>query len=122
MDKPKNVDEYIAAQPEKVQPFLNQVRETIRKVLPNAEERISWGMPTYWEKKNIMHFAAHKNHMGLYPGVIAMEHFANRLTEYKTSKGAVQFPYNKPIPLDLIAEITQWCYETENHHGSERNG
>jgi len=79
-------------------------------------ERISWSMPTYWRRHNIIHFAAFKNHIGLYPGAKAIENFSDRLTEYKTSKGAVQLPYSKPIPFQLIAEIAKWCYETENHH------
>lgn len=112
----KTIDSYIKGQPDNVQPLLNQVRETIRGVLPGAEERISWNMPTYWNKHNIIHFAAFKNHMGLYPGANAIEYFKVKLTDYKTSKGAVQFPYNKPIPLELIAEITMWCNETGNHH------
>lgn len=112
----KTIDVYIAAQREDVQPRLNDVRNTLRAVLPDAQERISWSMPTYWKKQNIIHFAAFKNHIGLYPGEKAMEHFADRLREYKTSKGAVQFPYSKPLPLELIAEIAKWCYETGNHH------
>ena len=111
---PKSIDAYIAAQPEDVQPFLNQVRGTLRTALPNVEERISWNMPTYWHKQNIIHFAAFKKHIGLYPGGKAVAHFNERLAECKTSKGAVQFPYNKPLPL--IAEIAKWCYDTGNHH------
>lgn len=111
-EPPKTIDAYIAAQPESVQPLLNQVRDAIRAVLPDVEERISWSMPTYKGKQNIIHFAAFKNHIGLYPGDVAMDHFADRLTEYKTSKGAMQLPYNKPLPLELIAEIAKWCYET----------
>jgi len=110
------VDEYIEGQPLKIRPILNKVRDTIRKALPNVEERISWAMPTYWGKQNIIHFAAHKKHLGLYPGDKAMEYFAERLSGYKTSKGAVQFPYDKPIPYELIAEIAIWCYETGNRH------
>ena len=112
----KTIDSYITGQPDSVRPLLHQVRDAIRTVLPDAEERISWSMPTFWKKHNIIHFAAFKNHIGLYPGVEAMEHFADRLKEYKTSKGAVQFQYSKPIPLELIAEIAKWCYETGNHH------
>jgi len=73
-------------------------------------------MPTYWKKKNIIHFAAFKNHIGIYPGDKAMEHFADKLKGYKTSKGAWQIPYNKPLPLDLITEIARWCYENGTHH------
>lgn len=115
-EPPKTIDSYIAAQPEDIQPLLNQVRETLRAVLPDAEERISWRMPTYWYKQNIIHFAAFKKHIGLYPGDKAMVYFNERLTAYKTSKGAVQLPYNEPLPLSLIAEIAQWCYDTGNRH------
>lgn len=95
--------------------MLNKVRDTLRAALPDAEERISWRMPTYWKKKNIIHFAAFKNHIGIYPGDKAMEHFSDRLKEYKTSKGAWQIPYSKPLPLDLITEMARWCYETANN-------
>lgn len=115
-EKPKTIDDYISAQSEELWPLLNQVRDTIRKALPYAEERISWSMPTYWYKQNIIHFAAFKKHIGLYPGDKAVEHFSQRLTEYKTSKGAVQFPYSKPLPLELITEIAKWCYDSGNHN------
>ncbi len=95
---------------------MNKVRDTIRDVLSDAEEQISWRMPTFWQKHNILHFAALKIHMGLYPGDKAMEHFADRLTEYKTKKGTLQLPYSKPIPLEQIVEVAKWCYVTENHH------
>jgi len=106
------VDEYIAARPEEIQPLLEQVRSAIREALPGAEERISWRMPTFWKKTNIIHFAAAKRHIGLYPGDKAIEHFKEKLAGYKTSKGAVQFPYDRPLPLELIAEIAKWCYDT----------
>jgi len=115
-EAPKTIDAYIETMHENIRPFLYKVRDTLRAALPDAEERISWRMPTYWKKHNIIHFAANKNQMGLYPGSEAIEYFADRLTDYKTSKGAVQFPYSKPVPLDLIAEIAKWCYETGNHH------
>lgn len=111
-EPPKTIDEYILSEPENIQPFLHQVRDNLRNALPEAKEKISWSMPTYWNKHNIIHFAANKNHIGLYPGPEAIVHFAPRLKEYKTSKGAVQFPYNKPLPLELITEIAKWCYET----------
>ena len=112
----KTIDAYIAAQSESIQPLLNQVRDTLRAVLPEAQERISWRMPTYWNKHNIIHFAAFQKHIGIYPGDKAVAYFADRLTEYKTSKGAIQFPYSKPLPVELIAEIAKWCSETGNHH------
>jgi uncharacterized protein YdhG (YjbR/CyaY superfamily) len=110
------IDAYIAEQPEQVQPLLRQVHQALSAALPGAEERIAWRMPTYWREHNIIHFAAFKNHIGLYPGAEAIEHFSDRLAPYKTSKGAVQFRYTEPLPLDLIAEIAQWCYETGHHH------
>lgn len=114
-EAPQTIDAYIAAQPENIQPLLNQVRAALRAALPHAEERISWRMPTYWRRHNIIHFAAFKKHIGLYPGEEAISHFSEKLTEYKTSKGAVQFPYTKPMPLTLIAEIAKWCCDTTRH-------
>ncbi|WP_099469653.1 iron chaperone [Konateibacter massiliensis] len=111
---PKTIDEYIAEQPESIRQRLNLVRDTMRTALPDAEERISWRMPTYWKKHNIIHFASFKNHIGIYPGDKAMEHFADRLTEYKTSKGALQLPHSKPLPLELIIEIAKWSDENTN--------
>ena len=104
------IDEYIAAQDEAIQPRLNVIRDTIRAALPDAVEKISYQMPTYWKGRNIIHFAAFKNHIGLYPGGEAPVVFAEKLKDYKTSKGTIQFPLNKEIPLELIAEIAVWCY------------
>ena len=104
------IDEYIAAQDEAIQPRLNAIRDTIRAALPGAVEKISYQMPTYWKGRNIIHFAAFKNHIGLYPGGEAPVVFAEKLKDYKTSKGTIQFPLNKEIPLELIAEIAVWCY------------
>lgn len=112
---PGTVDEYIAAQPEESRRFLEAVRGAIRAALPDARERISWSMPTYWKGHNIIHFAGFKKHIGLYPGPEAVVEFAEQLKEYKTSKGAVQLPLNRPLPLELIAEIASWCQETGKH-------
>ena len=104
------IDEYIAAQDEAIQPRLNNIRETIRAAIPDATENISYQMPTYWKGRNIIHFAAFKNHIGLYPGGEAPVVFAERLKGYKTSKGTIQFPLDEDLPLELIAEIAAWCY------------
>ena len=104
------IDEYIAVQDEAVQPRLNAIRETIRSAIPDATEKISYQMPTYWKGRNIIHFAAFKNHIGLYPGGEAPVVFADRLKDYKTSKGTIQFPLDKELPLELIAEIAVWCH------------
>lgn len=104
-------DEYIYNQSPETQITLLKVREAIRAALPDATEKISYQMPTFWKGRNLIHFAAMKNHLGIYPGAQAMEHFAPRLTGYKTSKGAIQFPYKTfgDEQLALISEIAEWC-------------
>ena len=110
------IDTYIQDRPAEIQPVLFAIRDAIREVLPDAQERISWQMPTYWHGKNIIHFAAHTKHVGLYPGPDAIEHFAGELEGFKRSKGAIQFPYDRELPLDLIGRIAAWCKETGHHH------
>ena len=108
---PATVDEYLSEQPDKIRPILEQTRRILREALPDCTEKISLGMPTYWKKRNLIHFAAQKNHLGIYPGPEAIEAFRERLQDYRTSKGAIQFPYNREIPYELIAEIAKWAYE-----------
>jgi uncharacterized protein YdhG (YjbR/CyaY superfamily) len=105
------IDEYIANQPEHLRELLSDVHQAIQKALPDAAEKIAWSMPTFWRGRNLIHFAAQKNHLGIYPGAEAMKYFAPRLTRYKTSKGAIQFPYQSfgEEQLALIAEIAAWC-------------
>lgn len=111
MENPMNqIDEYIAAQEETIRPRLTAIRDTIRAALPDAMEKISYQMPTYWKGRNIIHFAAFKNHIGIYPGGEAPEVFADRLKEYKTSKGTIQIRHDQELPLELIREIAVWCY------------
>lgn len=106
--KKNSIDEYIAEQPEAVQSLLQDIRETIRAAAPEAVEKISWRMPTFWQDENLIHFAAFKKHIGIYPGGEATSEFAERLAEYKTSKGAIQLPLDKPIDYELIADIVRW--------------
>lgn len=106
-----SIDEYIQKQDEAVQPRLNAIRDTISAAIPEATEKISYQMPTYWKGRNIIHFAAFKNHIGLYPGGEATAVFADRLTEYKTSKGTIQIRHDQELPLDLVVEIARWAYE-----------
>lgn len=115
--KPQSVDEYIAAQDETIQPKLNEIRTVLRSALPDAEERISWSMPTYRKDHNIIHFAAQKKHIGLYPGPEAVAYFSGRLDQAGLlySKGSIQIPYSDDLPLELIAEIAGWCRSTGNH-------
>lgn len=106
---PKTIEEYISLQPEELRPRLREVYATIKAALPDAVEKISWQMPTFWKGQNLIHFASFKKHIGLYPGGEATTVFADRLTPYKTSKGSIQLPNSKPLPLELITEIALWC-------------
>jgi uncharacterized protein YdhG (YjbR/CyaY superfamily) len=101
------IDSYIEAQPEAIRPILAKIRQAIRGAAPEAAERIAWGMPTYWQGENLIHFAAAKHHIGIYPGEVSRLPFGDKLEGYRTSKGAIQFPLDKPIDYDFIAEITR---------------
>ena len=107
-DKPATIDDYIAAQDESVRPVLQKIREVIRAAAPGCKEKISYGMPTFWQGRSLIHFAAFKNHIGVYPGYISETPFEKRLSKYKTAKGTIRFPLNKPIDYELIAEITKF--------------
>ena len=107
--KPETVDAYIAAQEEAVQPRLRELRAILQAALPDAQERISWSMPTFWKGRNIIHFAAAKKHIGLYPGGEATTLFAEELKDLDVSKGTIRLPYNRELPADLITQIAQWC-------------
>ena len=107
--KPETIDAYIAMQDAAVQPRLREVRDILRAALPEAQERMSWSMPTFWKGRNIIHFAASKKHLGLYPGGEATAVFADRLTGFDVSKGTIRLPYDKPLPVALIADIARWC-------------
>lgn len=110
--KPTTVEEYIAAQDdESVQMKLQQLRAILRDSIPEAEERISWSMPTYWKGQNIIHFAAAKKHIGLYPGGEATTVFAKELSALDVSKGTIRLPLDRDLPENLIRQIAQWCYE-----------
>jgi len=102
---PKNIDEYIANFPVDVQDILNQVRATIKKAAPEAEEGIKYQIPTFILNGNLVHFAAFKNHIGFYPTPSGIEAFKHELSGFKSAKGSVQFPIEKPMPLDLISKI-----------------
>lgn len=98
-------------QDEAVQPRLQEVRGIIHSAIPEAEERISWSMPTFWKGRNLIHFAASKKHLGLYPGGEATTAFAEALKDYDVSKGTIRIPWNRELPEALVREIARWCYE-----------
>ena len=106
--KPASINEYIASFPEDVQKVLEQVRETISQAAPEAGETINYGIPTFTLNGNLVHFAAFKNHIGFYATPTGHEAFAEELSNYKQGKGSVQFPLNKPMPLELITSIVQF--------------
>ncbi len=108
--KPESIDQYIEFQDETVQPYLQALRETIRNAIPDAQEKISWSMPTFWKKRNLIQFAAFQRHIGLYPGEEAVGIFQDKLSGYETSKGTIRLPYDKPLPLGLITDIAKWCW------------
>ena len=103
-----SIDEYIATFPEATQKILKKIRATIKAAAPDAEEKISYQMPTFTLKGNLVHFAAFKNHIGFYPTPTGIEKFKKELSVYEGAKGSVQFPLDKPIPYDLISKIVKF--------------
>jgi uncharacterized protein YdhG (YjbR/CyaY superfamily) len=104
----KNVDEYISDQPPEVQKILNKVRKIIRKEATGAEEFMSYGLPSYRLHRMLVYFGAFKNHYSLVALPSGIKHFSAQLKKYKCSKSTIQFPYDEPIPAELIASIVQF--------------
>lgn len=111
--KPKNIDQYIANFPAATQKLLQQVRETIHLAVPDAKEVISYGMPAFKQKGILVYFAGYAKHIGFYPTGSGIEAFKNEFGDYKWSKGAVQFPIDQPLPLELITRITKFKAERD---------
>lgn len=105
---PQDIDEYIAGFPPEIQAVLQEIRATVRRAAPDAVEAIAYQMPTFRQEGNLVHFAAYKKHIGFYPAPTGLEAFKEDLAGYKGSKGAVQFPLDRPIPYDLIRRITAY--------------
>ena len=108
MQKPNNADEYIAAYPADVQKRLQQIRQVIKKAVPQAQEVISYGMPAYKLNSVLVYFAGWDKHIGFYPGAGAIAHFKDNLSVFKGAKGSVQFPLNEPLPVDIINRIVAY--------------
>lgn len=105
---PKDIDEYIARFPDDVRKLLEKVRTTIRKAAPNAEEKISYQIPAFTLKGNLVYFAAFKKHIGFYPMTAAIKRFKKELSVYEGAKGTVRFPFDQPLPLKLISKIVKF--------------
>lgn len=110
---PADIDEYIADFPPNVQKLLQRVRKTIQKAAPDAEEAISYAIPTFRLNGNLVHFAGFKNHISVYPAPRGVAEFKKELAQYEGGKGTVQFPLDQPVPYDLITRIVKYRI-TEN--------
>lgn len=103
-----SIDEYIANFPEEVQLKLKGLRATIKASAPDAVEKISYQMPTFFQNGNLVHFAAYKNHIGFYPTPSGIEAFKDELSIYEGAKGTIRFPIDEPLPLELISKIVKF--------------
>ena len=107
---PASIDEYILRQEKALQSVLVCLKNTIHNAIPEAEETIAWGMPTWKKNGNIIHFAVSKNHIGVYVGQEAVSFFNKRLDNFETYKGVIRLKLNQEIPHSLIADIAKWSY------------
>ena len=105
MNKPTDIDAYISGYPEAIRNLLQEIRDTIKKAVPQAEEVISYGMPAFRQNGMLVWFAAFKNHIGFYPIPSGIEAFKDELSAFKGTKGSIHFPLDKPLPVDLISRI-----------------
>jgi uncharacterized protein YdhG (YjbR/CyaY superfamily) len=103
-----SIDEYIESFPKETQKILKEIRATIKAAAPQAEEKISYQMPTFFLNGNLIHFAAFKNHIGLYPTPSGTEAFKEEIAKYKAAKGSIQLPIDEPMPLKLISRIVKF--------------
>lgn len=104
----RSIDEYIATFPEDIQKILQEIRATVQAAAPDAKEKISYQMPTFDLKGNLVHFAAFKNHIGFYPTPSGTEAFREEIARYQGAKDSIRFPLNEPMPLDLIRRIVEF--------------
>ncbi|PSR52782.1 hypothetical protein AHMF7605_04210 [Adhaeribacter arboris] len=111
MNNSANIDQYIQDFPPEIQERLQQLRTTIREITPEAEEKISYGIPTFYLQGNLVHFGAYKNHIGFYPAPSGIQAFQEELATYEGGKGTIKFPLNKPLPVDLIKKIVAYRVE-----------
>jgi uncharacterized protein YdhG (YjbR/CyaY superfamily) len=118
---PKDIDSYIGGFPQDVQVILQELRAAIKEAAPQAEETISYQIPTFRLKGNLVHFAAYKNHIGFYPTSSGIEKFKNELSAYKLARGTVRFPLDRPLPLDLIRKIVRFRVKENLERAQEKS-
>ena len=119
---PGSIDEYIAGFPADVQDVLRQIRATIREVIPEATEKISYGVPTFALHRNVVHFGGFAKHVSVYPAPRGNERFREVLSRYRGGKGTVQFPLGEPLPVDLIRDIVRFLVEQDEAAAARRTG
>ncbi len=107
----ETIDQYIQQFPDEIRQKLTELKNIIHHVVPEATEKISYQMPAFYWKENLIYFAAFKNHIGIYPTSKPIEHFKEELKDYKCSKGAIQIPFNQEIPKSLIEKIVTFRIE-----------
>ena len=117
---PSSIDEYIQAYPVDIQTRLQAMRSAIHAAAPEAQEKISYQMPTFYLNGNLVHFAAHKEHIGFYPAPQGVDEFRDELARFKGGKGSVQFPHDQPLPLDLVTRIVKFRAGQNRARLSER--
>ena len=117
MNTPESIDAYIAQFSPNIQELLQQIRAVIHETAPEATEKIAYGMPTFFLNGNLVHFAAFKAHIGFYPVPSGIEKFKKELSIYKGAKGSVQFPYDQPLPLALVAKIVKFRVQESKKKG-----
>ena len=115
---PETVDQYIAAFPADVKKRMQQLRKTIKDAAPKADELISYQMPGYKYFGMLVYFAAYKNHIWFYPGAGGVLEFYKKLSSFKSAKGSVQFPHDRPIPYDMISKIVKFRVKQNEEKGS----
>lgn len=115
-----SIDEYHSSFQKDIQKILQQLRQAIKQVAPNAIETISYNIPTFKQNKNLVHYAAYKGHIGFYPTSKPLTVFKEELVKFKTSKGAIQFPINEPLPINLIKQIVKFRLTEDNEIALKR--
>lgn len=121
MHTPEKIAGYIKREPAHAKKALKQMQALVRKLVPRATEKLAWGMPTFYLEGNLLHYAAFKNHMSLFPGTDAVERFKPELSRYQTSKGTIQIPYGDSIPAALIGRIVKFCVKRNLARAQSKN-